>query len=101
MARKVVNRKALREEVEAAERAAETKAKTTKSSSSRRKTRTKEPVEVRVKLYWGVFNQMLKRVALYEYHQKKEAEQKAEALTASTKIPHFVRKIKEEVTEKA
>ncbi len=99
MARKVVNRKALRQEVEAAERAKETPAQQPKGSTTRRKSRTKEAGEVRVKLYWGVFNQLLKRVALYEYHQKKEAERKAEALTETTKTPHFVRKVKEEVAE--
>jgi uncharacterized protein YcfL len=97
MARKVVNRKVLREEVEAAERqAGEAAAK--KSTPAKRKSRAKEPVEVRLKVYWGVFNQALKRVALYEFHHKKQAEEKAKALSESTKIPHFVCKVKEEIT---
>lgn len=97
MARKVVNRKALREAVEAAEQISAQEPAPVKSPT-KRKSRTKEPEEVRLKAYWGVFNQALKRVALYEFHQKKQAEEKAEALTASTKTPHFVRKVKEAIS---
>jgi hypothetical protein len=99
MARKVVNRKELREQVEAAERAGADKPVAAKKPT-KRKSRAKEPVDVRVKLYWGVFNQSLKRVALYEFNQKKQAEQKADALSASGKTPHFVKKVKEAVEEK-
>ena len=76
MARKVVNRKALREEAEAAEKAdaGKTKKKATKKAT-KRKSRAKEPAEVRMKVFWGVFSQSLKRVALYEFTQKKQAEE--------------------------
>ena len=94
MARKVVKRKKLREEAEAAEKAPKKKAK------AKRKTRTKkEAADVRVKLFWGVFNHAMKRVALYEFNQKKAAEKKAKELTASGKPPHFVQKVKEPVEE--
>jgi hypothetical protein len=99
MARKVVNRNELREQVEAAERAG-AKEPAPKKTPTKRKSRSKDPADIRVKLYWGVFNQSLKRVALYEFNQKKQAEQKAEALTASGKTPHFVKKVKETVEEK-
>ena len=95
MARKVVNRKELREQAEAAEAAESAK----KKKKAKRKSRAKEPVEARRKLYWGVFNQSLKRVALYEFNQQKQAEKKAEALSASGKSPHFVRKVKEVIEE--
>lgn len=102
MARKVVNRKALREEAEAAE-AAEKKApkkkKAAKKKATKRKSRKTAPEDVRMKLFWGVFNQSLKRVALYDFNQKKQAEKKAEALSQSGKSPHFVQKVKEEVVE--
>jgi hypothetical protein len=98
MARKVVNRKVLREQVEAAE-ASEKTAKAPKKKKAKRKSRAKEPVEVRRKLFWGVFNQSLKRVALYEFNQKKQAEKKAEALSSSGKSPHFVKKVKEVIEE--
>jgi hypothetical protein len=98
MARKVVNRKAARAEAEAAE-AAEAKApkKKAKKKAKKRKSRKAAPEDIRMKLFWGVFNQSLKRVALFEFNQKKQAEKKAEQL--SEKSPHFVQKVKEEVIE--
>ena len=50
-------------------------------------------------MFWGVFNQSLKRVALYEFSQKKQAQKKASDLSASGKSPHFVQKVKEEINE--
>ena len=98
MARKVVNRKALREEVEAAEKAGTAKKKVAKKKApTKRASRAKEPEEIRKKVFWGVFNQSLKRVATFEFNQKKEAEAKAEALSQSGKSPHFVQKVKEEI----
>ena len=101
MARKIVNRKALREEVEAAEKAekaGETAEKTEKKKPAKRKSR-KEAVVVRTKLFWGVFNQSMKRVALFEYSQKDDADKKAAALTQAGKQPHFVQKVKEPIQE--
>ena len=97
MARKVVNRKALREEVEAAEKAGKTEKK--KKASDPRKRRTKDPADIRMKLYWGVFNQSLKRVALFEYSQRKQADKKAADLSQTGKSPHFVQRVKEVVEE--
>jgi hypothetical protein len=99
MARKVVNRKALREEVEAAERNPETKKKATKRKATPRKTRAKVATVARVKLFWGVFNQSMKPVAVFEYDQKDAAEKKAESLSQSGKSPHFVQKIKQVIDE--
>jgi hypothetical protein len=105
MARKTVNRKALREEADAASRAEQAahggeadEAKVAKKKPVKRKSR-KEPVEVRTKLFWGVFNQSMKRVALFEYNQKGEADKKALALTQAGKQPHFVQKVKEAIQE--
>ena len=103
MARKVVNRKALREANDAAEalqKASGEKAEK-KKAPAKRKTKAKDPEAIRMKLFWGVFNQTMKRVALYEFNQKKQAEQKADELNAAGKQPHFVMKVKEEVVEKA
>jgi hypothetical protein len=99
MARKVINRKALREEAEAAEAAEKAggATKAPKKAAPKRKSRAKEPAEIRMKLFWGVYNQAMKLVAKYDYTQKKAAEQKAEALSASGKTPHFVAKVKEAV----
>lgn len=104
MARKVVNRKALREANDAAEALGKTSGEgkpEKKKAPTKRKTKAKkDPESIRRKLFWGVFNQTMKRVALYEFNQKKQAEQKAEELTAG-KQPHFVMKVKEEVVDKA
>ena len=117
MARKTVSRKKLRAEGEAAEKKAtkkkatkkkatkkaakkkETKAKKKKADTKvkKKRTRKKKAAEVRLRLFWGVFNQSLKRVALYEFNQRKQAEKKAEDLTKSGKSPHFVQRVKEEI----
>ena len=66
---------------------------------TKRKSRAKGAVEVRKKIYWGVFNHAMKRVALYEFNQRKAAEKRASELSPEGKPPHFVQKIKEEITE--
>jgi hypothetical protein len=102
---KIVRRKDKRAEVEAAERKAKAAPKkaaakaTTKKEPAKRKSRAKSAKEVRLKAYWGVFNQSLKRIALYEYSEKKEADKRAKDLTASGKSPHFVQPVKEAVQE--
>ncbi|MEQ8209080.1 MAG: hypothetical protein RH917_04545 [Lacipirellulaceae bacterium] len=52
---------------------------------------------VRLKAYWGVFNQSLKRVELFEHNERKQAEKKAQEL--SKKTPHFVQPVKELIDE--
>jgi len=91
MARKVVSRKEKRAEAEAAE-------KKTKKKKAPTKRRAKAAKEVRLKAYWGVFNQSLKRVALFEFNERKKAQKKAEDLSAG-KSPHFVQPVKEAIEE--
>jgi hypothetical protein len=55
--------------------------------------------EVRLKAFWGVFNQSLRRVALFEHSQRGEADKKAADLTESQKSPHFVQLVKEVIEE--
>lgn len=98
MARKIVNRKELRIEAEAAEKAGKKK-KAPKKKAAKRKSRAKASAVVRMKLFWGVFNQSLKRVALYEFNQRKQAEQKAVDLSKGGKSPHFVQRVKEAIEE--
>jgi hypothetical protein len=97
MARKVVNRKELREEAEAAERLG-TKKKAAKKKTTR-KSRAKTPKEVRLKAFWGVFSQSLTPVAMFEYAQRKEADKKAKDLSESKKSPHFVQMVKKVIEE--
>jgi hypothetical protein len=105
MARKVVNRKELRAEAEAAEKleaaageGGKKKAKE-KKAPVKRKSRAKSTEPERRKLFWGVFNQSAKRIALFDFSQKKAADAKAAELTSGGKNPHFVMKVKEAVTE--
>jgi hypothetical protein len=103
MARKVLNRKELREESDSAERAAKGKKKVVKGPGekkpTKRKSRSKSAKEVRLKAFWGVFNQSMKRVALFEYSQRKQADKKASELSNSAKTPHFVQPVKEIIEE--
>ena len=102
MARKVLNRKDLRAEADAAEAIGATKKtakKTAKKKATKRKSRKKVAAEVRLKAFWGVFNQSLKRVAMFEYSERKDADKKAETLSTSGKAPHFVQLVKEVIEE--
>lgn len=105
MARKVVSRKELRAEHEAAE--AQGKAAGTEDGGKKkakekkvpvkRKSRAKSSEPARKMLFWGVYNQSLKRVAKYDFTQRKAAEAKAAELSTGGKSPHFVQKCKEEI----
>jgi hypothetical protein len=99
---KTVRRKEKRAEAEAAEKKAKAAPKkaAAKKEPAKRKSRAKGSKEVRLKAFWGVFNQSLKRVALYEYSEKKEADKKAKELSnTGNKSPHFVQPVKEAVQE--
>jgi hypothetical protein len=105
MARKILNRKELRQEADAAERietqeegAAKPKEKE-KKAPAKRKSRAKVAKEVRLKAFWGVFNQTLRRISLFEYNQRGEADKKAAELSESQKTPHFVQLVKEVIEE--
>jgi len=78
-----------------------TKKKAVKKKAVKKKTvRKKKSAEpIRVKAFWGVFNHALKRVALYDYSQKRQAVARAKELSTGNKTPHFVQKVKEPVTE--
>ena len=104
MARKILNRKELREESDSAERAAGQEegapaAAKEKKVPATRKSRAKVAKEVRLKAFWGVFNQTLRRISLFEYSQRAEADKKAAELSESQKTPHFVQLVKEIIEE--
>lgn len=94
MARKVVSRKEKAAEAEAAEKLALDQKN--KKKAGKRKTK-KAAADVRLKLYWGVFSQNLKRVAVFEFDQKSDAQKRAEELSKGGKSPHFIQKVKEEI----
>jgi hypothetical protein len=95
MARKILNRKELRAENDAAEKAGAATKTAVKKAPVKRKSRAKVAKEVRLKAFWGVFNQSLRRISLFEYSQRAEADKKAADLTESGKTPHFVQLVKE------
>ena len=100
MARKVVSRKEKAAEIEAAaalEAAAPKKATRKKATTKTSTRKAKAAEDVRKKLYWGVFSQNLKRVAVFEFDQKEEAAARAEELSKGGKSPHFIQKVKEEI----
>ena len=103
MARKVINRKELRRENDAAEAADEADGKASKAKKkkepTKRKSRAKVQKEVRLKAFWVVCNQTGKHVAKFEYAEKKHADKKAAELTVSQKTPHFVQPVKEVISE--
>ncbi len=70
-----------------------------KKKPAKRTRRTKEPVEIRLKAMWGIFNQSVKEVASFEYFDKKAAEKKKDSLSKSGKSPHFIRLIKRPIEE--
>lgn len=98
MAKKILNRKELRAQTESA--AATTEAtKPAKKTPAKRKSRSKVAKEVRLKAFWGVFNQSMKCVTKFEYNERKYADKKAAELTGSGKSPHFVQLLKEVIEE--
>jgi hypothetical protein len=119
MARKTVSIKAKRAEVEAAEAREAGSKKTTKKSAAdkpakvkkekavkdpkkpaaKKTTRRKVAKVSRMKAYWGVFTQGWKRVAMFEYADKKAADKKAAELVASSRANHIVQLVKEPITE--
>jgi hypothetical protein len=108
MARRTLNRRELRVANEAAEAAdtaatadddSEAKAAPVKKVAKKRKSRSKADKVIRYKAFWGVFNQSLKRVAVFDYHERSDAAKKAEELSTSQKTPHFIRPVKEPIEE--
>ncbi|CAN5552079.1 hypothetical protein BH10PLA2_BH10PLA2_21500 [soil metagenome] len=62
--------------------------------------RTRAAKVVRMRVVWGVFSNSNQRVAVYEYPNKKEADEHAARLTADKKSTHFVQPVKEPIEEK-
>lgn len=97
--KKAAKKKASKKKASKKAKAADGDAPVKKKKKKRRKKKT--AADIRMKVFWGVFNHAMKRVALYEFNQRKAAEKRAKELTDSGKPPHFVQKVKEEVVEEA
>ncbi len=99
MAKKILNRKELRAQSDSAAATAE-ETKPAKKAPAKRKSRSKKAAkEVRLKAFWGVFNQSMKCVTKFEYNERKYADKKAAELTSGGKSPHFVQLLKEVIEE--
>lgn len=97
MAKKTAKKKAPAKKAAAKKAPAKKKAADTKKAKKKpaKKRASRAAKEIRLKAFWGVFNQSLKRVALFEFNEKKQAEKKAQELSKSGKSPHFVQPVKE------
>lgn len=58
------------------------------------KPRRRTKGEIRTRIYWAVFNQSLRRVAVFEFDQRPEAEKRAAKLAKASGEHHFIQKIK-------
>jgi len=108
MARRILNRKELREENDTLERSGSGEAlnqllvpgeQKPQKKAAKRKPRTKVAKEVRLKAFWGVFSQSLSQVAQFEYSEREDAVRRASELTESKKTPHFVQLVKKVIEE--
>ena len=91
MARRTLNRKELRMQVEAAEASGVRDTPRTKKTGAQEYAKS----ATRRKAYWGVFNHKLKQVALFEYSEREQADKKAAELSTKTNSPHVVQLVKE------
>ena len=97
-AKKVV-KKATKKAAVTKEAPAKKTVKKVAKKAAKRAPRKKVVKEVRLKAFWGVFNASLKRVAVFEYADKRAAEKKAKELSGGSKGVHFIQLVKEPITE--
>lgn len=97
--KKATKKAAAAKEAPAKEKAAKKVVKKVAKKAAKRAPRKKVVKEVRLKAYWGVFNGSLKRVAVFEYADKRAAEKKAKELSGGSKGVHFIQLVKEPITE--
>ena len=96
MARKILDRKALRQQVEAAQES-QGESSTPKTPAKPRRSRPKAKKETKLIAMWGVFSQTLVEVQTFDYSRRDEAEKLAQELTQSKRAPHFVQLVKRQV----
>jgi len=106
MARRVLNRKQLRDEADQAARAAPgsapeaesaspPKAKKSPARAAKKPRARKEPARLRAR--WGVFDNSMKRVAIFDYNQRAAADQKLVDLNARKGGLYFLQIVKEPI----
>ena len=65
-----------------------------KRAKNKSKKSPKKKSPTRLKALWGIFNEKFERVDLFEYSQRKEADEARRKLDDSEKMSHFVRVVK-------
>ena len=88
--KKTTKKAAKKKKAKKAEPELDADGKPVKKKKKKRKSRKKKTAIIKHRVYWGVFNHAMKRVALYEFGQKKAAEKKVADLNDSGKPPHFL-----------
>jgi len=72
--------------------------KTTKKKAAKKTTRKKKSTEpIRYRLIWGVYSSGMREESRFDYGKRKDADKKAEQLTAKGKKLFRVQPIKEEI----
>ena len=109
MARRIMNRRELRQQAEQAEAVAaatpetvpeKTAAKKRAAPAKPRKPRAKK-APVRQRARWGVFDMAMKQIAVFDYNQRAAADQKVLDLNARNKGEHFLQIVKDAMPEPA
>src|SRR5882724_9881697 len=114
MAGRILDRRKLREQSDAAEQEGEANPENPSPADSPKKTaklkdpkaakvrkpRAKKP-PARVYARWGVFDKAMKQVAIFDYNQRTAAEEKVMELKAKAKGDHFLQIVKEAMPELA
>lgn len=110
MAKRIANRRELREQAEAAEKrgapageepaADKKKAKEPKKKSAPRSKRSKVKVVLRKRLLWAVYSGSMKEEGRFPYAEREKAEARAAELTEKHKKTFFVQPVKEVLQER-
>jgi hypothetical protein len=113
MAKGILNRRELRKQADEADNAetsavVETdgkgapkkrKAKAATAPKVRKPRAKKAPARMRAR--WGIFDGMMKQVAIFDYNQRALADAKLADLREKKKTPHFIQIVKEAMAEPA
>lgn len=110
MARRILNRRELRRSADQteqqaaspeAEAAAPKKASKAKAATPKPKKPRKKKEPPRMCARWGVFDSGMRQVAIFDYNQRAEADQKVADLTAKKNAVYFLQIVKEPMAEPA
>jgi hypothetical protein len=58
------------------------------------KRRLKKKAKPRLKAFWGVYDDLLRQAALFDYTEKQKAEERARQMTGSGKGSYFAKLVK-------